>query len=141
MDNKLREAYLGHSNLFIIDNSTNFETKIQRVLNVVSHLIGLPKPTNSLRKYRVKGAIKNSQINIPYECTELEQLLLRVDDPKVEQKRLRKSKAADGSMTYTLTAKVFTDDKKEASVIFNTISGKTHMALASQQLPNTSAVK
>jgi hypothetical protein len=49
VDARLRAAWSGHPRLHIIDNSTDFERKMARVLGVVSELVGvshshLPRP-------------------------------------------------------------------------------------------------
>jgi len=74
VDNKLREAYIGHPSLFIVDNSTNFEGKLNRVTDIVSHVVGIPKPINSKRKYNLKAPVPNNVIDIPFEETNIEQV-------------------------------------------------------------------
>ena len=55
VDKKLRNAYLGHHKHFIIDNiNTNFKIKIDRSIDVVTKLIGLPTPNSFFKKYLIK---------------------------------------------------------------------------------------
>lgn len=42
LDNMTREAWVGHPNLKIFDNSTNFEKKMQRIVEETAKLVGLP---------------------------------------------------------------------------------------------------
>ena len=55
VDKKLRNAYLGHHKHFIIDNiNTNFKVKIDRCVDVVNKLIGLPTPNSYFKKFLIK---------------------------------------------------------------------------------------
>ena len=42
LDHLTRKAWVGHPNLKIFDNSTNFERKMQRVVEETARLVGLP---------------------------------------------------------------------------------------------------
>ncbi len=42
VDHMTRNAWVGHPNLVIFDNSTNFESKMQRVVEETAKLVGLP---------------------------------------------------------------------------------------------------
>lgn len=42
LDHQTRKAWVGHPNLKIFDNSTSFEKKLQRVVEEMSRLVGLP---------------------------------------------------------------------------------------------------
>jgi predicted ATPase len=44
VDERLRRAWLGHPNLRVIDNSTDFPGKLHRVLCAVCEVVGLPEP-------------------------------------------------------------------------------------------------
>ncbi len=53
-DECTRKAWIGHSRLYVIDNSTSFDDKVRRVIEVVSHQLGVPAPARRLRKYLVR---------------------------------------------------------------------------------------
>jgi thymidylate kinase len=42
VDLRLREAWRGHPRLCVIDNATDFEVKLRRVVAAVSHIVGVP---------------------------------------------------------------------------------------------------
>jgi predicted ATPase len=44
VDERLRQAWRGHPNLRVIDNSTDFDGKLHRVLCAVCEVVGLPEP-------------------------------------------------------------------------------------------------
>ena len=46
---------VGHQHLRVIDNSTNFQGKIQRVVDGICRLVGVPRPSNCVRKFLVKN--------------------------------------------------------------------------------------
>jgi hypothetical protein len=42
LDKKTQKAWLGHAHHYVFDNATDFEGKLQRVVNRISKLVGLP---------------------------------------------------------------------------------------------------
>lgn len=56
-DISLREAWLGHETYKFIDNSTDFQGKVDRLCKIVSNIVGVPEPFEFERKFLVeKGA-------------------------------------------------------------------------------------
>jgi len=55
LDHMTRNAWVGHPNLKIFDNSTDFETKMQRVVEEMARLVGLP---HSLERVTTKFLLK-----------------------------------------------------------------------------------
>ena len=45
VDERLRQAWLGHPRSSVIDNATDFETKMRRVLLAVCDVVGVPVPS------------------------------------------------------------------------------------------------
>ena len=64
VDKRTEQAWVGHENFVIIDNSTDFEEKMIRTIGAISRTLGLPK-FGSIRKFLVKPVKKNA-INLPY---------------------------------------------------------------------------
>ena len=48
-----QEAWIGHPHLNIFDNSTGFEGKMQRVVDAVGRLVGLPQTRKHVSKYLI----------------------------------------------------------------------------------------
>lgn len=68
VDKKLRDAYLGHHKHYIIDNiNTNFKVKVDKCVDVVTKLIGLPTPNSFFKKFLIDLPIPSdhSTIGIP----------------------------------------------------------------------------
>lgn len=99
IDDRLIAAWTGHSHLRIIDNTTNFESKIRRVVDTVSRIIGVPEPVEIERKYLVS---KVGEIPVPHETVEIEQVYLQTSDGNHARIRKRGQK---GSYTYFHTLK------------------------------------
>lgn len=70
-DKKLRNAYLGHQRLFIVDNNvTHFNHKIDKCVDIVSKIIGLPSPSHHHKKFLIKIAnpLDHASLGFPPEC-------------------------------------------------------------------------
>jgi len=56
LDVKTREAWLGHRKFRIVDNSTDFPTKVRRVTEIFCSLLGMPGPHGRRRYFLVQLA-------------------------------------------------------------------------------------
>ena len=54
LDKKVIKAWTGHPHLRVINNHDDFENKLNRVLNEISKVVGLPQPPHDERVYRVE---------------------------------------------------------------------------------------
>lgn len=54
LDRKVLKAWTGHSHLRVIDNRTDFDQKMKRVLKEISNVLELPMPIEVERKYIVR---------------------------------------------------------------------------------------
>jgi CYTH domain-containing protein len=54
LDDKIISAWTGHPHLRIIDNSTNFEEKMNRLIAEISSFLGEPEPFEIERKYLIE---------------------------------------------------------------------------------------
>ena len=99
LDNKLVSAWTGHNNFKIIDNSTDFEEKIERVLKEVLMLLNEPVPIKIEKKFLVKKPDLEKLLE-QENCQKLfiKQTYLLSNDKKVE-KRLRQI-GKDGNYSY-----------------------------------------
>jgi len=56
LDVKTRKAWLGHQNLMVFDNTTDFETKLRDIVAAVSKLVGLPTTMKNITvKYLLRS--------------------------------------------------------------------------------------
>ena len=54
LDKKVIEAWTGHPHLRVINNSVDFDRKMNRVLKEICNVLGLPRPIEEERKYIVE---------------------------------------------------------------------------------------
>ena len=54
LDNKLISAWTGHPHLRVIDNSTDFENKMKRLISEIFGFLGEPEPYEIERKYLIE---------------------------------------------------------------------------------------
>lgn len=102
-DRRTRDAWTGHPHLRVIDNTTNFNNKIDRLIKEVFSSMGIPTPIETERKFLVKlpsfeeiEASKAVKSNIV-------QTYLKRTDPNIER-RVRQ-RGIDGEFSYFYTEK------------------------------------
>ncbi len=102
LDEITRNAWIGHQHLRVIDNSTDFESKIGRLLNEVYAAMGLPVPVETERKYLVKRPT-DIELSEVYGITKLNimQTYLHSDDPTLERRVRQRGNGKGFSYYYT----------------------------------------
>lgn len=108
IDKKGIKAWTGHPHLRVIDNSTGFEEKIDRLMTEIYSLLGDPIPTEIERKFLIsmpdldelleKYAV--SKVNI------IQTYLISVNE---EERRIRQ-RGSEGSYSYYYTEKIAVTD-------------------------------
>lgn len=139
IDKKLREVYIGHPYLFVVNNHTGFEEKIEKVVNIVGNIIGMPKKIGSRRKFLVKDDITESEITVPYETINVEHVFLQSDDPN-EQRGIRK-RTHQYVNSYSIVHKVKSMNGKEETNVFRRLTPKTYMQFMKQADPSKRKIK
>lgn len=97
-DDEVQKAWCGHSNYNIVDNSTNFEDKIDKVISLIKESLGI-------RHYKTKKYLVDLKTNLNNEViskVNISQTYLSTD--KDCEIRLRK-RTIDNESTYYVTAK------------------------------------
>lgn len=61
---RILNSWVGHPKLCIIDNSTDFNGKMNRVVNTICRMLGVPRPAAIERKFLVKEVGE-----LPLECS------------------------------------------------------------------------
>lgn len=134
IDAKIQNAWVGHPHLRVIDNSTDFAGKINRVLKAISNVVGIPDPIENERKFLVETAeipndIKTVSVNI-------EQTYLTSDQG---MERVRK-RGHNGNFTYTHTIKKFLGPGKNIE-LEKMISGREYLSLLKKADPERNVIK
>lgn len=114
LDDSLIASWTGHPHFRIIDNSTDFETKMKRLLKEISNVLGEPEPYEIERKFLIEMPDLNYLENLPTcEKVQIVQTYLKSDDNEEVRIRQRGSK---NSFTYSKTRKIAISNLKRIEV-------------------------
>ncbi|WP_350453810.1 AAA family ATPase [Slackia heliotrinireducens] len=113
-DDKLIAAWTGHPHLRVIDNSTDFEDKMRRLVAEISSFLGEPEPYEIERKFLIEYPDVKWLESLP-NCQRVEiiQTYLRSDSDKEVRVRQR---GFEGHYIYTQTTKRTISDVKRVEV-------------------------
>lgn len=96
-------AYIGHNNLKVVDNSTDFKTKINRVKNCILQELSEPTISNTQNKFLVDVSWSNiDKVKAISNKSYIIQTYLKTE--KYLEKRIRQ-RIVNGKSTYYLTIK------------------------------------
>jgi CYTH domain-containing protein/thymidylate kinase len=123
IDNKLKDAWVGHPHLRIIDNSTDFKGKIDRTIKAISRVIGIPEPIEIEKRFLVHT---DAIIPVRSEEVDIVQVYLKTDDGTMSRIRRR---GCDQSYIYTHTIKKSTGVSGKSIEIERRISENEYLAL------------
>lgn len=137
-DDKLIAAWTGHPHFRIIDNSTDFETKIHRLLSEISAFLGEPEPFEIERKFLIKYP-DLEWLNSNPNCQKVQiiQTYLKSDDG--DEVRVRQ-RGENGQFIYTKTIKRKVSDVKRVE-IEHRISQEEYCRLLMDADPNCYPVR
>lgn len=134
IDGLIVNSWLRHPHLRVIDNSTDFATKLERVFGEVKGILGEPEPLETEDRYLVETAMlppnfSNSWIKQDY-------LLSKAGEP---QRRVRKRESDDGYVMYYETRKggLIDGSRKESEQI---ITHEGYDSLLALRDPESAAI-
>jgi len=114
IDDNLIEAWNGHPHFRVIDNSSNFEDKIKRLLKEISHFLGEPEPYEIERKFLIEYPnitwLENNR-----NCKKLEIIQTYLNANEDEEVRVRQ-RGNEGNYIYTQTIKRNINDLKRIEI-------------------------
>ena len=105
VDDRLIDVWTGHPHLRIIDNSTDFHTKINRCIKEIANFIGDPTPIETERKFLVK--LKNVPDEVKKTAAEIVQTYLKSSVEETE--RVRRYNRGENWMFIHTTKKQISD--------------------------------
>ncbi|MDD7487019.1 MAG: hypothetical protein PUK55_04620, partial [Clostridiales bacterium] len=107
-DNSILRAWRPHPNLHVIDNSVNFEDKIDRAIRAIYEIIGQKKPEQSWHKYLIAMPdVEQLQRTYAASAIDMMQTYLVGTQPNVVR-RIRQQKNGQEYL-YFYTEKRYTD--------------------------------
>ena len=118
-DRSTKRAWVGHPHLRVIDNSTDFESKIRRVFHEVCNILGTPVPVERERKFLVSSF--KLPTNLDVQKIEIEQVYLKSCSQGYEERVRRRGQ--NGSFVYYRTCKMLTDEIDTRLEIEDQITG------------------
>ena len=103
LDDKLIAAWTGHPHLRVIDNATDFETKMKRLITEINVFLGEPEPYEIERKFLIEYPDLGWLTSIP-NCRRIEIFQTYLKSEPGEEVRVRQ-RGADGHYVYYQTVK------------------------------------
>ena len=114
LDDKLISAWTGHPHLRVIDNSSNFEDKMKRLIAEVSSFLGEPEPFEIERKFLIEYPDIKWLESIP-NCQRIEIIQTYLKSDNDEEVRVRQ-RGIDGHYIYFQTTKRKVSDIKRVEI-------------------------
>lgn len=114
LDHKLIYAWTGHPHLRVIDNSTNFEGKMKRLITEISSFLGEPEPLEIERKFLIEYPDIKWLESMP-NCQRIEIIQTYLRSDPGEEVRVRQ-RGFDGHYIYFQTTKRKVDDMKRIEI-------------------------
>ncbi len=103
VDDKIISCWAGHPHLRVIDNSTDFEGKMNRLCHEICALLGEPTPFEIERKYLIEKPDLTKLESLP-NCKKVNIIQTYLLSDKGDETRVRQ-RGLNGSYIYTLTTK------------------------------------
>lgn len=103
LDDKLISAWTGHPHLRIIDNSSNFEEKMKRLIAEITSFLGEPEPFEIERKFLIEYPDIKWLESMP-NCQRIEIIQTYLKSQNDDEVRVRQ-RGMDGNYIYFQTVK------------------------------------
>lgn len=114
LDDKLIAAWTGHPHLRVIDNATDFEAKMRRLIAEISSFLGEPEPFEIERKFLIEYPDIRWLESIP-NCQRIEMIQTYLKSANGDEVRVRQ-RGMDGSYIYFLTTKRKISERKRVEI-------------------------
>ena len=114
LDDRIIAAWTGHPHLRVIDNATDFEDKLKRLIAEISAFLGEPEPLEIERKYLIEYPDMKWLTSLP-NCRKVEIIQTYLTSAAGEETRVRQ-RGADGHYVYYLTTKRTVSELKRVEI-------------------------
>ena len=114
LDDALISAWTGHPHLRVIDNSSNFEDKMKRLIAEISSFLGEPEPFEIERKFLIEYPDLKWLSSVP-NCQRVEIIQTYLKSEEGEEVRVRQ-RGFDGHYIYFQTTKRRVSDIKRVEI-------------------------
>lgn len=136
LDQKTQKQWLGHPNFMIIDNSTKgFESKINRLIDVVSDLVGVKTQHRIIRKFLIdpKFTMENIPKDIKFEEYGETQTFLLTNKPKTQNFVIKRKYAENMFPIYVFGSRTIEEKYEKRIETHRNISEKMYLDYVSSQ--------
>ncbi len=134
LDDRLIAAWTGHPHLRVIDNTTDFEEKMRRLIAEIDAFLGEPEPMEIERKFLIRYPdLKELASRPTCQKVDIMQMYLRCDDTS-DEVRIRQ-RGQDGNFIYFKTRKRKVGDGKRIE-IEERLTQSEYLALMTQADPS-----
>ena len=114
LDNKIVAAWTGHPHFRVIDNATDFENKMKRLIAEISSFLGGPEPYEIERKFLIEYPDINWLENLP-NCQRIEIIQTYLKTLNGDEVRVRQ-RGIDGNYIYFQTTKRKINNMKRVEI-------------------------
>lgn len=114
IDDNIIASWTGHPHLRIIDNSSDFETKMKRLLKEISNVLGEPEPYEIERKFLIEMPDLEYLESLP-NCEKIQIVQTYLKSDGDEEVRIRQ-RGNNGAFTYSKTRKININNLKRIEV-------------------------
>lgn len=123
-DKKTLAAWLGHDNLKIMGNDTDFETKIAKTVREIYNLLKNPYPVQKQEKYLVTDIDVDKLLETSPVLIEIEQYFSLIEGGDVIYRKSR----CNGETKYTKITKLDTAENKERIIKKKNITEEEYLS-------------
>jgi predicted ATPase len=149
LDKRSQKCWLGHAHMYVLDNSTDFESKLQRLVNIVSKLVGLPTNLSKRSAKYLLCVRPNTALfpeDVDYHRFEVEKvyILVQNDEDSGAYSFIRKRTTIDKDGEKQGSVYQLTDVVRKNGEIFETkriISGREYNASYKSRDPSRYIVR
>lgn len=139
LDDKLIDAWSGHSYLRVIDNSTDFQNKLKRLMNEIGTFLGEPETFDSTRKYLIEFPDLD-WVRSRKNCQKIEITQTYLLTAYSDQEKCLRMLNLNGQRVYMVRYTKNTDEYNPNEFEFM-VSEDDFMALLSQADPDKKTIK
>ncbi len=114
LDDRVIAAWTGQTHFRVIDNSTDFEGKMQRLITEISSFLGVPEPLEIERKFLIEYPDINWLESLP-NCRKVEIVQTYLKSEPNEETRVRQ-RGANGNYVFFKTTKKKVSEIKRVEI-------------------------
>jgi len=132
IDKKIRECWLGHPRLKIIDNSTDFEGKLNRTFTAIANILGIPSPLPITERFLVESFEENM---LPiHQTIYIEKIYIKSKNKHGRERIMIKKRGQNNRYLYFLSRKGMTEEdeiltEQEYLTLKRLMDPKTHVII------------